>query len=286
MMMVSRCLWLAGVVSQTRDCQFADRLLAHVRVCSGAAQAVTVATDGWAAYPKSIQRASWDKVKTTAGRGRAQLQVWKQLCIVTGIKHTEKKHVVEVTRIMTRGSQGQAQELMQRPQGGAKLNTSFIKRVNGTVRERLAILTRKSPHTAQHLAAVETAMYLLGTTYNVCFPHQALSKSSHLGYCCTPAMAAGLTDHVWSILEVLSYRVPSTPCVASKRCGRPRRQSIMPIQGPRCPRGRPCTRPLPDPTLLCPNSHGDGLASSLEPLHCLVGLYYGSTISTDLCARG
>lgn len=248
-MMVSTRLWLAGTVSQTRDRHLADRLLAQVRACAGAAQAILVATDGWAAYPKSIQRAFRDKVKTTAGRGRAQLQIWKELCIATVIKRTEKKHVVEVTRIMTRGSQEQAQELMQRSQGGSKLNTSFIERLNGTVRERLAILTRKSRHAAQRLAAVEAAMYLLGTTYNFCFPHHELSKSNHRGYCCTPAMAAGLTDHVWSVLEVLSYRVAPAPWVAPKRRGRPRRQSVLPMQRPPRPRGRPRTRPLPDPTL-------------------------------------
>src|SRR5579872_3958720 len=37
--------------------------------------------------------------------------------------------------------------------------------------------------------------------------HQELSKSTHCGYRCTPAMAAGLTDHIWSMQELLSYKV-------------------------------------------------------------------------------
>ena len=50
-MMVSTRLWLAGVVSQTRDRHLADRLLRHVRACAGAARALLVITDGWGAYP-------------------------------------------------------------------------------------------------------------------------------------------------------------------------------------------------------------------------------------------
>ena len=88
-MMVSTRLWLAGTVSVTRDRQLADRLLRQVRRCGQALRNVLVCTDGWAAYPGSIQRAFREKVKRTAGRGRACLQVWSGLCIATVIKRTE-----------------------------------------------------------------------------------------------------------------------------------------------------------------------------------------------------
>ena len=48
-MMVSTRLWVAGVVSQTRDHHLADRLLIQVRACALPLQALLVATDGWAA---------------------------------------------------------------------------------------------------------------------------------------------------------------------------------------------------------------------------------------------
>lgn len=97
-MMVSTRLWLAGVVSQTRDRHLADRLLMQVRACADGVRAPLVATDGWSAYPNSIKRAFREKIKETAGRGRACLQVWPQLCIATVIKRTQKMRVVEVTR--------------------------------------------------------------------------------------------------------------------------------------------------------------------------------------------
>jgi transposase-like protein len=103
-MMVSTRLWLAGVVSQARDRHLADRLLMQVCACADGARALLVATDGWTAYPNSIKRAFREKIKETAGRGRACLRVWPQLCMATVIKHTQKMRVVEVTRKMTWGA--------------------------------------------------------------------------------------------------------------------------------------------------------------------------------------
>ncbi len=203
------------------------------RACALTVRAVLVATDGWAAYPNSIKRAFREKIKATAGRGRACLQVWTDLCIVTVIKRTEKKRVVEVIRKMTFGKHEQAKELLKRSQGGVVWNTAFIARLNGTIRERLAVLTRKCRHAARRLRALETGMYLVGCTYNLCFPPHELSKTKHFGYACTPAMAAGLTDHVWSIRELLSYQVPPAPWAALKRR---ERRSTHPLSAASKPR--------------------------------------------------
>ena len=70
-LMVSTRLWLGGGVSLRRDSSLADRMMRQVRACSQAACALLVCTDGWAAYPQSIMRAFREKVKRTAGRGRA-----------------------------------------------------------------------------------------------------------------------------------------------------------------------------------------------------------------------
>ena len=74
-LMVSTRLWLGGVVSQCRDTKLADRLLRQVRTCCRIACEVLICTDGWAAYPGSIKRAFREKVKRTAGRGRAHLEI-------------------------------------------------------------------------------------------------------------------------------------------------------------------------------------------------------------------
>src|SRR6266853_2443141 len=220
-MMVSTRLWVAGVVQVSRDRSLADRLMSQVRRAAQVLRPLLVLTDGWAAYPNSIRRAFREKDKPSSGVGRACLQVWPELSIGTVIKRTEKKRVVEITRRMTHGLLAQAEKLLGLSQGGMILNTAFIERLNGTFRERLASLTRKSRHAARRLRALETGMYLIGCSYNFCFAHHELSKASHVGSPCTPAMAAGLTNHVWSVCELLSYHIAPPPWVEPKRSGRP-----------------------------------------------------------------
>jgi IS1 family transposase len=224
-MMVSTRLWLAGTVSLTRDRALADRLMQQVRRCARTLQALLVLTDGWSAYPGSIKRAFREKVKETPGRGRARLCLWPQLHIGTVIKRTQKKRVVEVTRIMSHGSQEEAERLLQQSRGGNVLNTAFIERLNATMRQRLATLTRKCRQGARRLHSLETGMYLLGTTYNLCWSHHELCKPIHEGRACTPAMAAGLTDHIWSVSELLHYKVAPPPWIEPKRRGRRKQQA-------------------------------------------------------------
>jgi hypothetical protein len=128
------------------------------------------------------------------------------------------------------------------------LNTSYIERLNGTVRERLATLTRKCRHAAHRLQGLETGMYLIGGTYNFCCVHQELSKRTagevQGPLRQTPAMASGLTDHLWSLSELLWYKVVPAFGVAPKRRGRPRTRPLADPNQPKRPRGRPRKIPL------------------------------------------
>ncbi len=243
-MMVSTRLWLAGTVSVTRDKGLADALMQQVRRSAQTLRPLLVLTDGWAAYPNSIRRAFREKVKKLAGVGRASLEVWPQLHIGTVIKRTEKKRVVEITRQMAHGLLEQAEQLLQFSGGGSVLNTAFIERLNGTFRERLASLARKSRHAASRIQALHTGMYLIGCTYNFCVAHQQLRKATHWGRACTPAMASGLTDHVWSIGELLRYKVAPSPWVEPKRRGRPKKQGEQTVMPTKCQNFRPRSRPL------------------------------------------
>ena len=91
------------------------------------------------------------------------------------------------------------------------------------MRARLASLTRKCRHAARRLEVLETGMYLLGCTHNFCWPHHELSRPAAKiqgvrgEVLLTPAMASSLTDRVWSVQELLSYRVAPLPWVESCR---------------------------------------------------------------------
>src|SRR2546427_7856186 len=246
-MRVPTRLWLAGVVSQRRDSALADSLLQQVRRCCQKLCELLICTDGWAPYPNSIRRAFREKLKRTAGRGRCALVVWPDLHIGTVIKRTVKKHLKEVIRQMTHGSFAQALKLLDRSKGGTMLNTSFIERLNGTMRERLAALTRKCRHASSKLHALHTGMYLIGGTYNFCWPHHELSKSVEkggFGMPCPAAMASGLHHRFCTQSGPRGYQMTPHPLPIPKRRGRPRIKPLPDPTVPKQPGGRPRKRAL------------------------------------------
>jgi transposase-like protein/IS1 family transposase len=236
--MVPTRLWIAGEVSKTRDRDLIDRLMEQVRRCCKEMVALLICTDGLPAYPKSILRAFRNKVKNPYGIGASRKEVWPRLYIGTVIKYTVKRRVIEVVRWMTHGQWRKAKKLLKSSKGGKKLNTSFIERLNGTFRERLASFTRKCRHAASKIETVHTGMYLIGCTYNFCFAHHELSKSKKkggFGRPCTPAMVSGLTSHIWSMKELLTYKVPPPPFPIPKKKGRPRTKSLQDTSIPKKP---------------------------------------------------
>jgi transposase-like protein/IS1 family transposase len=256
-MMVSTRLWLGGVVSLRRDRRLADDLLAMVKACCQPLVAVLVLTDGWSAYPGSIRRAFREKVKSVAGRGRSRLQTWPEILIGTVIKKTAKKRVVEVIRRVTQGGTEAVMALLAASGGGKQLNTAFIERLNATFRERLACLTRRCRHAARKVSRLQAGMWLVGCTYNFCWPHHELSRRAARAQECrgevpmTPAMASGLTDHVWSVRELLTFRIPPPAWVEPSQRGRPRTRSV-PASKPAAARLRPLLRLRKG--VLCPST--------------------------------
>jgi transposase-like protein/IS1 family transposase len=240
--MISTRLWIAGDVSNTRDRHLTDRLMQQARRCCKRLSVLLICTDGFAAYPKSILRAFREKVKRTTGKGRCSLYVWPHIQIGTVIKRTVKMRLKEIVRQVTYGNEEIVQYLLILSRGGNMLNTSYIERFNGTMRERLASLTRKCRHASAKIEAFHAGMYLIGCTYNFCFAHHELSKSiakGGFGRPCTPAMATGITDHIWSVLELITYKVPPTPFPVYKKRGRPRTKPLKDPSLPKKSRGRP-----------------------------------------------
>jgi IS1 family transposase len=244
-LMGSTRLWLGGVVSEHRDRQLADQLLRMVKACCQPLCTLLVVTDGWSAYPNSIRRVFREKVKRTGERGRCRLQAWPEIVIGIVIKKPAKKRVVEVIWRMAQGPIERAEQLLTLSAGGNELNTAFIERFTGTMRERLASLTRRSRHAVRRLDALQAGMWLVGCTSNVCWPHHELSRRLARSQgrkgeiLISPALAAGLTDHLCSVREVLTFRMAPPPFVTPKRRGRPKHTKQ---RAPRPSSGRP--RPL------------------------------------------
>jgi transposase-like protein/plasmid stabilization system protein ParE len=223
-MMVSTRLWLAGAVSAHRDLPLIRRLIKHVRA-GALPQPVLFCTDGLGSYVRAIRETFRDAVATGAC-GRPRLHPWPQLLIAQVVKRYEQYRVVDIERRIIQGTATQIEEVRAASQGDGVLNTAYIERLNATFRERLASLTRRGRTLARHLITLEHGMYLLGTVYNFCTVHESLRVARTTTAAAvkrTPAMAAGITDHCWTIRELLSFQVPPPQWTPPKRRGRPSR---------------------------------------------------------------
>ena len=106
---------------------------------------------------------------------------------------------------------------------GWTINTAFIERLNLDIRQRVAAIGRRVNTLCQGEAGLRDQLALFQVYHNFVGPHASLRQpllvpevtngrgAAKVWRPCTPAMAAGLTDHVWSLREVLFSRVPPWP---------------------------------------------------------------------------
>ena len=153
----------------------------------------------------------------TGKGGRPRLRPWRHVLIAQVVKHYERRRVVDTERRSGDGTPTRVETLRRRSQGAGGINTASIERLNATFRERLAPLARRSRALARHTLTLQHGMYLIGTVYHFCTPHASLRDAGVT----TPAMAAGITDHCWTVRELLSFHVPQSRWVPPKRRGRP-----------------------------------------------------------------
>jgi transposase-like protein len=216
-MMVKTRLWLGGEVSEPRDMPLIRRLIERVRRCA-APRPLLGCTDGLCSYIRAIRETFRDPVHAGAP-GRPRLRPWRHGCIAQVVKRYAQRRMVEVERRIVDGTPARVEMLRRRSQGDGVINTAYIERLNATLRERLAPLARRCRALARHTLTLHEGMFLVGTVYNFCTPHESLPRAQKT----TPAMAAGITDHCWTMHELLSFHVPLSRWVPPKRRGRPSR---------------------------------------------------------------
>ena len=103
------------------------------------------------------------------------------------VKRYERRRVVATDRRLVDGTPARVETLRRRSQGDGVINTAYIERLNATFRERLAPLARRCRALARHTLTLHEGMFVVGTVYNFCTPHESLSHTPQT----TPAMAAG-----------------------------------------------------------------------------------------------
>jgi transposase-like protein len=225
---VSTRLWLGGTVSATRDTSLVLALVLQVKACA-LCRPLLICCDGFVAYVKAFQqglRTPW----RTGKPGRPRLIAWPDVTLVRVVKQYARRRVVNIKQVLAFGDAKRAEYLLAVSQGGGVFNVAYIERLNATFRSRLATLVRRGRALARTIPTVENGMHLIGSLYNYCTYHQSLRLPLYIAdhyrqhrrwVQRTPAMAAGLTDHRWSVLELLNHKVPPPPYVPPKRRGRP-----------------------------------------------------------------
>jgi hypothetical protein len=129
-------------------------------------------------------------------------------------------HLVEIKRTMIIGSATEALQMLNDAGTGKVFNTSYIERDNLTSRTHNGRLVRRSLTFSKAVEPLQGQCQLDDLYYNFCLPHQALRQkltepqatkgegSPKKYHQRTPAMAEGLTDRRWTMLELMSFRVP------------------------------------------------------------------------------
>jgi len=232
-------LWLGGDLSPARDGAVVTATLRRVAACA-ANVALLLCVDGFAAYVGAVRTVFRVAVRT--GRpGRPRLILPETVLLAQVVKSHQGRRVVDVTRRVVFGTAAAVADARATTRGGTQINTSYIERLTATFRAALP-LTRRRRRLAHGAALLTSGMWLVGTAYNFCWPHVSLrvrAIGARTWQERTPAMAAGLTDHPWTMEDLLRYRVlpaetapPPRQTYAAGRARGPRAARRPHVQAP------------------------------------------------------
>jgi IS1 family transposase len=199
-----------------RDGETCQRLIQQVHDRTGGRTDLLITSDEHAPYETAIHEVYGVEAPRSRrpGPGRPPKPVKvipPELCYATVRKRREKGRVVEVVRTVVFGTMILLGAMLTRSTASTTINTSFVERNNGTDRHQNARKRRKTCAFSKDLAMHRAASYFIGFSYNFCWPVRTLRVRGPDGswQARTPAMAAGLSDLVWSIGEWANY--PAKP---------------------------------------------------------------------------
>ena len=159
------------------------------------------------------------------------------------IKPYAQRHVVGVVHRGLGGPAAAIATALVATHGGTVLNTASSERLKATVRQHLVPLVRRGRALARTTTRLTAGRSLVGCAYHLCWFHDRLRLAAPPGGPGTwaertPAMAAGLTDHRWTMDDRLHSQVPLPAWVGPKRRRRPRKTRSTLLTLPRAPAPR------------------------------------------------
>jgi hypothetical protein len=183
-------------------------------------------TDGFKEYKTAILAhfGHWIQPERRQDKGPMPKPRWMplpSLLYAQVIKSYRRRRIVGVKHRIVFGTQLAVEQVLAAC--GWCINTAFVERLNLDLRQCVAAIGRRVNTLCKGEEGLLDQLALFQTYHNFVLPHASLrqplllpeptngSGSARLWRPCTPAMAAGLTDHVWSLREVLMFRVPPWP---------------------------------------------------------------------------
>ncbi|MDP2815051.1 MAG: IS1 family transposase [Rectinemataceae bacterium] len=174
-------------------------------------------SDEHAPYEKAIEKAYAKEVplprKPGPGRNPKPVLVMPPELVYGTVRKTRKQgRVVQVVRSLIFGTLALLAAYLLGSTASTTINTSFVERNNGTERGKNARKARKTLCFSKTLEIHNAVSYFVGFGYNFLWPVRTLALDRPEGRKSqrTPAMAAGLTDHIWSLKEWCTFPVPSS----------------------------------------------------------------------------
>jgi len=180
-------------------------------------------TDGFKEYGTALLShcGHWVLPERQRAQGPAPKPRWMplpQLLYAQVVKSYRRRRLVGVKHRVVFGTMERVKQVLLAC--GWQINTAFVERLNLDLRQRVAAVGRRVNTLCKGEDGMRQQLALFQSYHNFCLPHASLrvplaepeptngTGSAKQWRPCTPAMAAGLTDHVWSLREVLLFRVP------------------------------------------------------------------------------
>jgi IS1 family transposase len=187
-------LWPATVVG-SRNYRNTKQLVTSVMHAGHVVEPPLITTDGFKYYAPAIRR--------TFGVACVLGQVIKKL---------RKDRIVTVRRKLVIGSTWKLEGALLESEDSTKLNTSFIERLNLTIRRGCSCLARKTTGHARVKRTLVDQLELFRCYYNFIRPHSSLRFGREVR---TPAMQAGLARRRYSFRDIFGRSMPG-----ARRSGR------------------------------------------------------------------
>lgn len=172
-------------------------------------------TDKWDAFETAlVQVYGTIEHPSYSGRGRPPNTIWipyEQLKYAQVCKKRQNGRLVKVVQRVVFGDEQEVLQLLGADKNRC-INTSYIERLNLTIRNCLARFVRKGMNFSKNPTIHTRALDLLQAWYNLVKPHNSLRlpclNEKRRWIKQTPMMAERRTDHIWTMKELLSFRIP------------------------------------------------------------------------------